>query len=441
MGDWIIQLYHKNDGYQAPIVINPMRTDGNIDINRENELVRARLLSNVLEPIQDSENSLRNLSNGREVESISLKLNKWKVANKIAKRENRFDLFIEKEKDIKEYIKEELKNDKKRFQINLNDKQYLSFAEELFDFKIAELDSKSEIIIYTVNYLAIKIEEVANRYSFDDVDPGEFINDLRIVKAFKKDRSHVMFKIRQTIYFLKYYNLWKELIALDDPIPLQKIVEVITKIKGKEVKNEDTLNTVELIPPPSFKVEFNLNDGISFDSLSSGEKQMIYSLSSVAYHLVNISSVRESGSLNKYHYVNLVFDEIELYYHPDWQRRYISELISYLKKINPSLIKDIHGVNFLFITHSPFILSDIPSNNVLKLDRAEGELTSKPVKDNTESFAANIHQLLANDFFMKEGVMGEFARQKLENVVDYLRLQKLRHDREELRKDLVRIRE
>ena len=30
---WIETIFHKNDGYQTPIVLNPMRTDGNIDIN------------------------------------------------------------------------------------------------------------------------------------------------------------------------------------------------------------------------------------------------------------------------------------------------------------------------------------------------------------------------------------------------------------------------
>ena len=56
-----------------------MRTDGNININRERELLSRRLQSNVLEPIgkdRDINNSIRNLANGKiavffEVEYIN----------------------------------------------------------------------------------------------------------------------------------------------------------------------------------------------------------------------------------------------------------------------------------------------------------------------------------------------------------------------------------
>lgn len=41
---WIKNIFHKNDGYQVPIVINPMRTNGNIDINKEYLLAQSRLV-------------------------------------------------------------------------------------------------------------------------------------------------------------------------------------------------------------------------------------------------------------------------------------------------------------------------------------------------------------------------------------------------------------
>lgn len=47
-GDWLPGLFHKNDGYQTPLVLNPFRKDGNIDINNENHLVKARLIANLL---------------------------------------------------------------------------------------------------------------------------------------------------------------------------------------------------------------------------------------------------------------------------------------------------------------------------------------------------------------------------------------------------------
>ena len=41
--DWLVNLYHKNDGYFTPIVLVPFRDDGNIDIVKENRLAEKRV--------------------------------------------------------------------------------------------------------------------------------------------------------------------------------------------------------------------------------------------------------------------------------------------------------------------------------------------------------------------------------------------------------------
>lgn len=48
MGNWLNKIFHKNDGYQTPIVLNPMRTNGNFDINRETFLPKGRFFSNLI---------------------------------------------------------------------------------------------------------------------------------------------------------------------------------------------------------------------------------------------------------------------------------------------------------------------------------------------------------------------------------------------------------
>lgn len=42
---WLQGLFHKNDGYQVPIVITPMRELGHIDLQKEYKLAKERLLS------------------------------------------------------------------------------------------------------------------------------------------------------------------------------------------------------------------------------------------------------------------------------------------------------------------------------------------------------------------------------------------------------------
>lgn len=85
--------------------------------------------------------------------------------------------------------------------------------------------------------------------------------------------------------------------------------------------------------------------------------------------------------------MNVVFDEIELYFHPDLQRRFLFLIISALRNIH---IEHIEGINLLMVTHSPFVLSDIPRSNVLIL--------SKQKEIAGETFCANIHDMLGQSF-------------------------------------------
>ncbi len=70
-------------------------------------------------------------------------------------------------------------------------------------------------------------------------------------------------------------------------------------------------------------------------------------------------------------------------------------------------------INVIITTHSPFVLSDIPVENILCLWRGEPHKGAE-VLDRT--FCANVYDLLANQFFMKEFV-GEFAHEKLDELI------------------------
>ena len=70
----------------------------------------------------------------------------------------------------------------------------------------------------------------------------------------------------------------------------------------------------------------------------------------------------------------------------------------------------------MFCTHSPFILSDIPHTNILRLENGD----SKPFNDKEKTFGANIHELLSNDFFLDKGFMGEWAKSKIVDLINYL---------------------
>jgi hypothetical protein len=68
----------------------------------------------------------------------------------------------------------------------------------------------------------------------------------------------------------------------------------------------------------------------------------------------------------------------------------------------------------MIVTHSPFVLSDIPVQNILFLKK-NGEKASK---EGMASFGANIHTMLVNSFFLKGGAMGEFAKETILKMID-----------------------
>ena len=91
----------------------------------------------------------------------------------------------------------------------------------------------------------------------------------------------------------------------------------------------------------------------------------------------------------------------------------------------------------MIVTHSPFVLSDIPVDNILFLEK-NGEKASK---ENMASFGANIHTMLVNCFFLKGGAMGEFAKEIINQMVDKLNMKYLWEKRELYKGNLKKLKE
>ncbi len=124
----------------------------------------------------------------------------------------------------------------------------------------------------------------------------------------------------------------------------------------------------------------------------------------------------------------IYLDEIDIGLHPNWQKRYINDFIKVFSQLEIKL-------HFIFTTHSPFLLSDIPKQNIIFLDTYKGDepevLNGEQkvgnckvvdgLKEKKQTFGANIHTLLSDSFFMEDGLMGEFAKEKIENVIKFLK--------------------
>ena len=442
IGNWIEKIFHKNDGYLTPIVLNPMRTKGNIDVNNENHLNKSRLLLNLnLLPVFDKKvqeiafqvslGGLKpDLKNDKTVldnvySSILFKVEGdifygYQMDDRTGKMNNGQERSEINELNAIKYLNQRLRNKKNFIDLILFKPEKITNPEKDYDL---DNEAKKEFIkFYLFKYLLNKIMKYAKILKLRSDKNGIMqIKDFqRVLNRIKQDTSHQTFKIYQILHLLqennfeKFYNL-----VTHQAINFEEISLTIKKVDFDLYLNEFTYlsslpeqkrDQIYKVPAAFFGFEFRFENESSFSSLSSGEQQLINSVNTIAYHLRNIDSKDKS-----YKKINIIFDEVELYFHVDYQRQYVSKLIKAIKLLE---LKKIEHLNILFSTHSPFILSDIPSQNILRLENGEAIL------DDSKTFGANIHNLLKNQFFLENGFQGDFATRQIRKV--YLELQFLK---------------
>lgn len=520
---WLHYLFHKNDGYLAPIAIHPYREEGNIDVNRETALTMQRLMAlYIQEPSpKENEKSFRRIG-GKDAEILQLtdigysKLQQttlWrffkdnksvssisKVIDLIEENIKKYDdvsvedlhdnklevielcldmLMGVKDEAYQNYLDRCLawfgkrqgvfssKSDIKRlldalrkfnttYKENNIELQYNTFnnkfgkysrfnirqlvrlryvykvmqcwnypIEILFNeyAKLTDIERCQHYIIYkTINICATYPDY---RNTLDEYDRGwnnvglvlrdGIISEM--VNRIKKDDTHVTLKLRQCLEFINKrdrdnYNVFE---SLDFEPESKKAKEMHLGnlwVKFDDLKEHYKLDPfpLQLLPPPIYKTDIlykpvnREEDHIPYCFLSSGEKQLLNNFGALIYHLRNLDSV--SG--RRYKNVNIILEEIELYFHPEYQRQIVKML---LDKIRARSFNHLKRINIMFVTHSPFMLSDIPKCNVLFLK--EGK-PYNGMQENT--FGANIHGLLRNGFFMPSLPVGEFAHEKINDL-------------------------
>lgn len=110
--------------------------------------------------------------------------------------------------------------------------------------------------------------------------------------------------------------------------------------------------------------------------------------------------------------VIILADEVDLTFHPEWQRQYISLFTAFLSKVYPSSC--CKNIQLILSTHSPILLSDIPQQNVIYLRLNEEKKVEIDDKKHIPTFGQNVHLLFRDSFFLKDGIMGEFAKKKIQ---------------------------
>ncbi|WP_278010605.1 AAA family ATPase [Flavobacterium gyeonganense] len=460
-------MFHKNDSYQIPLVINPKRENKNsgyagiIDINNEKYLLQQRLLSIILRPVIKN-NDFRKIGDNLIADKINISERESRDFFFYSNNEDLLGTKVEKEADKIEFFSTTINNTKFSISFDNNDSNsnipfgmYVNFREILSEIKhrfgIRDLNVRNQYKFDS--YLIYKVISMCEKYIIynkyiivEDTIPldnkkgmkGEYILYSINIKEFLtdiiKNPSHISYKLQQTVNYLKFYDkIWSKL-DFGQQIPLNEIADKINQVSISE-----KIDLIELLPPPIFNTKILLSNQIDaklieLDNLSSGEQQLIHSVSSIIYHLHNINSVKKNEKIIKYDFVNLILDEIELYFHPEFQRKFVNYIIESIKNADLECIK---GINILFVTHSPFILSDIPKQNVLFLEVNKDKMSLPMTYQENNTFAANIHEMLTNGFFLNS-TKGQFAISKINEFLDFYK-KSINLDKDQNEKEYIRV--
>ena len=101
-----------------------------------------------------------------------------------------------------------------------------------------------------------------------------------------------------------------------------------------------------------------------------------------------------------------------------WKKRFIDIILKSVPYFFEGLTPK-PNLQIILTTHDPLTLSDIPKHNVIFLEKAE-EGKCRISSEVQKTFGANITDLLADSFFIKDGLIGNFAKSKIDEVINWI---------------------
>ena len=420
-GNWMDSIFNKNDGYLVPLSLNPYRDRGKIDMNSESERVEDRLTTLLM--LFKSES--KELLPGYEVGDISYEFDDYALVRKYWRYRPEVSITIDIKMPLDLYTEAEIAAYGKNY-------TYLKVILEAYGFKYKKDRREYDAACIYLGYKTLVIARNYPSYRkyahlgdpwklFDTVNEKKKQQLMELVHDIKQDASHITTKIDQTRFFLDNYNragknLFKKKFTLEEYLQVTKGQPFHARIDG----------LTGMLPPPIFNnctmlhytnTKLNNSDEhVPYPHLSSGERQFLSMMSTLTYHIKNIKSV--SLDRVRYNHVNIILDEVEICFHPEYQRVLVERLVTVLKQLG--LNRDC-AFNIILTTHSPFILSDIVPENILYLKQGRPH----PIKKETLlPFAANVNDILRRGFFLEKGFVGEHAKNQILSLVKFLKSKK-----------------
>ena len=330
----------------------------------------------------------------------------------------------EKFKIIKHLVdKKYIKGSKDYFtpnQINLGKRFDDTIFNEFKNLKIIkeQIQTPLEFLEFN-NYIYLII--LINAYNHNNIKKDELISKIQTINTLDVLKQHIFdnkydylslfgweaddtkqkSKIKTLSNIINVQKVYNYLSILTDKLNINNLFTLKNNILEVILKSFtlDNISILEEIPENVLNIMIIDSDkNIEFNDLSNGEKSALR----IRFYIENIITEERDSYL-------ILLDEPSNDMHPEWQKQFLSYLIDICKDRDKTF-------QFILTSHSPFILSDIPKENIIFLD--DGKNVSDEV--DIDTFGANIHTLLSHGFFMKNGLMGEYAKEKINGVIRLL---------------------
>ena len=244
---WLKGIFHKNDGYQTPIVLHPMREDGRLNVVRENILAKERLTALLFYKDKSGNYPLRTINGDLHVMALHIQPTK----NKKFAGENMMELLgINTKQNISknyDHVKACI----------------LSFWNE--KYPIQKRGAKKAFYVDACNYVVYKTLKIIKNYRkyrpiFNYLSKSDFsYKDLiKKLEPLAHDFSHITKKLLQTINYLI-----TDMYADSDNNYNLDLLEHEMETNGMRVKIQgvDRLIKQNLLPPPIFDLDLILTKG------------------------------------------------------------------------------------------------------------------------------------------------------------------------------------
>ena len=439
---WLPSLFHKNDGYLTPVCLAPYRDDnGAINMTKELLLTTYRLSSIFLYYHFNGENahavidtySFADIKYEYQPRHANEKFSRYNGASKKS-------LISASKSSIGKQILSLFGVLDQRLMSKCN--VYYSGCEYLIAKVYSIVDTYQSYVLYKKLFFkrdtTTGTNEIQNGITSALPDPQLEPLLEKLITKLEDDKSHVTIKLRQVLYMLKYIKQCEEenndYAWLTDELEKFSFKEYFEKVHNISISSISIEKLQSLLPPPIFDIHIELyqadekqQDAIAVEDLSSGEKQLLFVLSTIVYHVLNLRSIAHEPDRVSYKNIFLILDEVEMCFHPDYQRQFISRLVNVL--VDLKLNQD-YSFYILIATHSPFILSDIPQRNILYLNKGQDvghKITVNP-------FCANVNDILFQSFFLDHGFSGELATRRVKDLVSEMKA--LHHNNVQKRKSI-----